>query len=315
MPSSIINFINSFIIKSFMESNEIHQKIIKVLNEKGPSLPINIAKSIGMSSLFVSAFLSEMADEKKIQISHLKVGGSPLYFLDGQEERLEGFSTYLHPRENEAFMLLRDKKVLKDDEMEPAIRVALRSIRDFAVGFKKDEEIYWRYVLIGEEGVRDILEPKKKVIEEEKREMVKEVREIRAEKSMKKIIKGDKESEFDNPLVIKGSEKKKKAKSDFVLSVIDFIEKKGLKIVEEKDYKAKEYNSVVRIRSELGPIRFLCQAKNKKKISEGDLKKLLSEAQKIPLPAFFIYNGEISKKGNEYIEKYGSVLKAERISK
>jgi len=295
-----------------MEVNETHQKIIKVINEKGPSLPINIAKNVGMSSLFVSAFLSEMAGERKIRVSHMKVGGSPLYFLEGQEKKLEDFYNYLHPKEGEAFLLLREKKVLKDDEMEPAIRVALRSIRDFAVGFKKDEEIYWRYALVEEDEVRDILEPqKKRVVKEEIKEVVKE---IHVEKPVK-VVRKEREDKFENPLVIKGSEKKKtKLKSEFVLGVIDFINGKGFRIVEERNYKTKEYNCVVQIRSELGLISFLCQAKDKKKISESDLKKLLSEAQKIPLLAFFIYNGEISKKGKEYIERYGSVLKVGRIS-
>ena len=72
-----------------MDANETHEKILDVLKEKGPSLPINIAKSLEMNSLFISAFLSELSSQNKVKISHLKVGGSPLYFLEGQEEKLE----------------------------------------------------------------------------------------------------------------------------------------------------------------------------------------------------------------------------------
>src|SRR3989344_5530 len=124
-----------------MQSNSNHEKIIEVIKRKGPSLPIQISKEVGLSSLFISAFLSELAGEKRLKISHLKVGGSPLYFLEGQEEQLEKFYNYMPPKEAEAFLLLKEKKILKDAEQKPAIRIALRSIRDFAVGFKKDEEI------------------------------------------------------------------------------------------------------------------------------------------------------------------------------
>ena len=85
-----------------METEDTHKKIIEILKIKGPSLPIQIAKQIRISSLFVSAFLSELTDEKTIKVSHLKVGGSPLYLLPGQEPLLEKYQKYLHPREAEA---------------------------------------------------------------------------------------------------------------------------------------------------------------------------------------------------------------------
>lgn len=291
------SFINYFYFLRFM-TNETHEKIIKVLEIKGPSLPINISKELGISSLFVSAFLSELANEKRIKVSNLKVGGSPLYFLDGQEKKLEEFHKYLHPKEAEAFLLLKDKKILKDSEQEPAIRVALRSIKDFAIGFKKNDEVYWRYILISENDVREILEPK---IKREK---------IQIKTKPLKVVK----EEFENPLVIKEEKTKKiKPKSEFVLKVIDFINKKGLKVIEEKDYKTKEYTCITEIKSELGNINFYTQAKDKKTISESDLKKLLSDAQKIPLSAFILYTGEMSKKTKEYLIKYSSVLKAKKL--
>ena len=116
-----------------MQTNETHNKIIEVLKSKGPSLPIQIAKELSLSSLFVSAFLSELTNEKRIRVSHLKVGGSPLYFIEGHEEKLEPYYKYLHPKEAETFLYLKKNKILKDSEQEPATRVALRSIRDFAI--------------------------------------------------------------------------------------------------------------------------------------------------------------------------------------
>lgn len=140
-----------------IENSEVHDKIIEAINNKGPSLPIQISKLIGMSSLFISAFLSELTDEKRIRVSHLKVGGSPLYFMAGHEEQLEKFYKFLHPKEAEAFLLLKKERVLKDSEQDPAIRVALRSIRDFSAGFKKDEEIYWKSILIPEQEINQLL--------------------------------------------------------------------------------------------------------------------------------------------------------------
>ena len=65
---------------------------------------------------------------------------------------LTNFSQHLNNKEKEAFCLLREKKFLVDSKQEPSIRVALRSIRDFAKPFKKPdtEEIIWRYFEIDE---------------------------------------------------------------------------------------------------------------------------------------------------------------------
>ncbi len=364
-----------------MDPVETHKKIIGVLDEKGPSLPINIAKALEISSLFISAFLSELTNQKRIKVSSLKVGGSPLYYLKGQEKKLEDYYKYLHPRESEAFLLLREHRVLKDRDQDPATRVALRSIKDFSVGFKMDNEIYWRFVSVSKEEVDGILngnvieekveeeknieeekveeekvEEEKNIeeekveeekVEEEKVEVEKvevekveeekveesvqeKVREVVEEKVEEKIekenprmiepvvkevkIKSESDNKFNNPLVMdKVIKKKEKPRSEFVQQVISFINERGLQIVEEKDYKAKEYNCVVQIKSELGIINFLTQAKDKKRITESDFKKLLSNAQSIPLPAFMLYTGEIGNSAKDYLKEYSSVLKAKRI--
>lgn len=319
-----------------MDVTQIHNNIISFLREKGPSLPINIAKELGISSLFTSAFLSELVNQNLIKVSHLKVGGSPLYYLEGQQEKLENYYKYLHPREAEAYMLLRRYKVLKDSDQDPVARVALRSIRDFSHGFKIEEEIYWKFFSVSSEEINEILygkkeeeiqklneikndERKEEIKEREKNEDIKKENEnnkenlvlVRKEKSVPK----NESEKFYNPLVINEDKvKKEKPKSDFVQKVINFLNIKGIKVIEEKDYKAKEYNCIVQIKSELGPVNFFTQAKDKKIINENDFKKLLSDAQSIPLPAFMIYNGEIASKAKSYLDSYSSILKAKKIN-
>ena len=82
----------------------------------------------------------------------------------------------------------------------------------------------------------------------------------------------------------------------------------------EKDYKAKEYNCISQLKTELGPIDFLTLAKDKKSVSDSDLDSLLRQAQSIPLPALFLYTGILNKKALEYEQKYYSVLKTKKIT-
>src|SRR3989338_4037260 len=140
------------------DAKEIKNKIISIIRLRGPSLPVHISHQTGVSSIFAGAFLSELFAEKLIRISNMKVGGSPLYYLQGQEHLLKNFHQYLPGKEKEAFLLLKENKILQDKEQLPAIRVALRSIRDFAKSFSKDAEIFWRFHSVTEEQVREMLE-------------------------------------------------------------------------------------------------------------------------------------------------------------
>ncbi len=107
-------------------------KILSFIREKGPVIPRDISKQFGGDTFITGAVLSTMADSKELRISHAKVGGSPVYYLSGQEEKLSLLYQYLPGKEKEAYTLLKEMKLIKDSTAEPAIRVALRNIKDFA---------------------------------------------------------------------------------------------------------------------------------------------------------------------------------------
>src|SRR3989344_321623 len=100
------------------DTSLLKDKILSLLRIRGPGLPVHVARETNLSILFSSAFLSELLSEKKIKTSHMKVGGSPLYFIPGQEPRLENFSQHLKSKEKDAFNLLKEKKFLRDKEQE-----------------------------------------------------------------------------------------------------------------------------------------------------------------------------------------------------
>jgi len=128
-----------------INAKEVKEKILEFLEQKGPSLPVQVAKHVELNSIFASAFLSELAAEGVVKISDMKVGGSPLYFLPEKKNMLENFLSYLSPKEREACVLLKEQGLLDDANQTPVIRVALRSLRDFAIPLKKDNRIFWKY--------------------------------------------------------------------------------------------------------------------------------------------------------------------------
>jgi len=296
---------------------EIREKIKIILKTRGPSLPVHISKETGLEMLFASAFLSELASEKEIKISNMKVGGSPLYFLPGQEMQLENFSSYLHGKEKEAFLLLKERKILQDSNLEPAIRVALRSLKDFAFPFlDKDKILYWRFHSIPEQEIKLLL-PKIEVkpkIEIKKIELSKPEIQIKPIEKQQETIK---EKKIEKPLITLKPTKEKKPKqiekSDFVNKVVFSLITENIEILEEKEIKKKEFTAIVKINSDIGKIKFFLIAKDKKSITENDLAIALQKAQALKMPAYLIATGKLNKKALTYLESYSSLLKFKQL--
>jgi len=306
---------------------ETRSKIISFLRIRGPCLPIHVSRETGLSTLFAGAFLSELASDKTVKISNMKVGGSPLYFIPGQEIRLEEFSNYLPNKEKEAFSLLKEKKLLEDRKLEPAIRVALRSIKDFSIPLllnAPEQILFWRFHSFPEEEAKLMVE---KLIEAKKPEIKPEIKEIKPEiKVIKPEIKPETKlqekpeikiikKEIEKPLITLKPEKasKPKEKSDFVNKVNAFLEAESIELLEEKEYKKKDYLAVIRINSDIGKIKFFLIAKDKKTITENDLTLALQKAQALKMPSFLISTGELNKKAQNYLDSYSSLVKFRRI--
>ena len=138
-----------------------NEKILSIVQAKGPILPVHVSKEVNDSLLLTSARLSELLSNKKLKISSIKVGGSPLYYVDGQEVKLQEYADNLGSKEKEAYNLLKEKKVLRDSALEPAIRVALRIIKDFSiplnVNYDNKTEIFWKWYLAQNNEVQEII--------------------------------------------------------------------------------------------------------------------------------------------------------------
>ncbi len=275
------------------DTSGIKEKILLALRKRGPSLPIHIAGEIEMSALFASAFLSELFSEKEIKISNMKVGNSPLYFLPGQEPMLERFSQHLKSKEKDAFILLKQKRFLKDDEQEPAIRVALRAIKDFAIPFKKDEQIIWRYLTIPESEFKIKEKPKKveKETEPEKREIELGIFE---EKPRKKIIR---------------KKVSQKRNDKFFNRVKEFLSEKSIEIEDIESFSKNELILRVKIHGE----EKLLIAYNKKRINEADVLKAGKKASELNLSYIILSLGEPLKKLNNLIDALKNLSAIEKI--
>ena len=324
----------------------INSRIINLVKIRGPILPIHASKETGHTLLLTGAFLSTLVSDKALKISNLKVGGSPLYYLPGQETMLENFIKFLNHKEREAYLIIKEKKVLKDSDLSPDIRVAIRNIKDFASSFSLNSipnEIFWRFFSFNDEELEKEMQkfkmmPEEKPIEkpkpeikieeikiEVKPEIIEELKpliepkvkieekklevkpEIRiVEKQIEPIFSSKQEATIEKKKI----KRKARIKTDkFLEEIKPILASKNLNLVKIEKYNNKEVNLIAKHDEK----EIFILALNKKRIEEADLLKAFKKSQILKLPYLILSKGEMPKKLKEIMEASKSLDRIEKI--
>ena len=299
------------------------EDILKFMGAKGPVLPVQVSKQIDSNILIASAHLSELSSNKEVKISSLKVGSSPLYYLPGQEAKLEQFVDNLPSKEKQAYNLLKQKRLLRDAKVEPAIRVALRQIKDFAiplqVNYKGSTEIFWRWFLLtseeAEKSIRVELKPEVKKTEEKIKKPKEIKKEIQEElKKPKEIKTAEVKDKLKKEAPIKTKVVKEKKQDIFLDEIKKYFGKNSIEVLEENLLrKGAEYNFVIRLPSSVGELSYFCVAKSKKRVNDGDLSSAFINAQSRKLPLLFLTRGGLTKRAQEMLENDFKGMKIKQI--
>lgn len=301
------------------------ESILQFMRGKGPVLPADVAKHIHSDILMASAHLSELSSNGKLKISNIKIGGSPLYFLSGQESQLQRFADNLHEKEKRAYDQLSQRKVLRDKELEPVIRVALRAIKDYAVAlqvnFQGFSEIFWRWYLLTNKEAEELIKPLlRDVLKEDVPEKIKEdnkgdLKKIgpqQFQKEMQKKIESPgqvgqnilKEPEQLEQPVKKVLKKKPKVDHDLFLGkVSSYFSKNNVTILSKEVIRKTEVDFIVHVPSAVGNLEYYCKAKNKKQINDTDLASVFAQGQLRKLPVLLVTGGELTKRAKEMLQK------------
>ncbi len=280
-----------------LDLGDKRERALEIVKLKGPLLPVQIAKEIDTDIMFAGAILSELIANGKIKITTVKVGGSPLYYVDEQKDKLQELVKNLNEKDQKTAELLKEKKILKDSECEPLERVSLRQIKDFAKSIQVKErneiELFWKWYLIKDEEAEELI---KKFFKKEEKVIEK------PEEKVEEIIKKPEEKK---PI----QEIKKEIKPNLGLKdVHEYFTENNIKILNADVIKKnKEINYIVEVNSEIGAINFFVKYRDKKKLNEGDLSLALNESKNMPL--IFLTTGELSKKTEKLMEtEYKGIL-------
>lgn len=329
--------------------SDMKSRINNYIRFRGPSLPIHLSKECKTTLLLASAFLADLVSEKTLKISNLKVGGSPVYFLPGQEAMLEKFHTFLPGRERDAFLMLKEKKILQDDEQEPSIRVALRNIKDFAapytIKFGEKSIILWQFHSLNEEEAKNLISEKleniqpkiqekpaeipelspkveEKIQEKPIEEKIQEVREeIKAKLEVIEEIpiiehpKQEKPAEIKLEPIFQADKAKPKPKREkpkpdkFLEEIKQYLTGKNIEIVKVEKFDKKEVTAIIKENSK----EIFLLAVDKKRIDEQDMLKAHKKSQPLNISYMIISRGEPGKKLKESIEAFKNLERTEKM--
>jgi len=314
----------------YITAMDNRDKIIQAIRIRGPVLPAEISKLVDTNLLFASAMLSELVDKNQLKLSNLKIGGSPLYYANGQEYKLQNFADKLHEKEKKAYDLLRQKRVLRDSEQEPVIRVALRSIKDFAVplqvNLQESPEIFWKWYLLPDAEAETMIKEALHIFSKEElskpSEKPSELKIVEQKTLELAKVEEKPEPEHKKTEEEKKEEPKKEPKANrfvdlgdsFYNQIKKFFEKNEIKIIQEELKKKKsELEFVVEVPSNVGSVVFYCRAQDKKLINDKDLAMATIQGQAKKLPVLFLTKGQPTKKAAEMLLKEFKDIKLKKI--
>lgn len=315
---------NVFIIPTDGQTMPDHRERILELASKGPLLPMQVAKTMGVDSIMASAMLSELVSKNLLKVSHVKIGSSPLYYDAKHPEVLEDYTKNLNEKEQKAIQILKEKTVLRDKDLEPLPRVCLRNAKDFAhpleVQWEGNTELFWKYFLLPDEDaetkIKQILTPKKEVkIEDATQEKPEKAHNQEPEQSpepeKKATERTAKNPEAKMPPETPAQKQEKtetqvklsrpKTVAAFAKALEAFLEQNEIEIIETLQEKKNEFELIVEVPSQVGKITHYCKAKKKAKVNDADVGQAYLQGQIRKLPVLFIVQGETTKKLEEIL--------------
>lgn len=300
------------------------EDVLEVVKRAGPVQPLDIRAILKRGdSIVIGAALSELSARKLVKVTSVKKGGSPFYYVQGQEPKLAELSRWLNEKDRQTFEMLKEAKIMKDSEQDPLTRVSLRTIKDFSkdVIVGDEQVIYWRYYLVPEDEALHIIRgvPKKEPVKVEvpkEKSVVQEDKKFEVQKEEKirpEIKEESRQRHQENQVSLP-------AGTDFLENVDDEFLKRLKRFFRDKEIlvrdakllrKGSEYEFIIEMVTPMGRAEYFCKAKNKKKSSDGDLSAAYLQAQIKRLPVVYITTGEVAKKAKEKVrtDYKGMILK------
>lgn len=272
----------------------MRDKILKLVQENGPVLPVEVASKVGANSLLVNAFLEELVESKEIFSSKEKVGSVHLFFAKGQESKVEPRMRELNPGGKTAASY-SNRPVSVTPELE-----AKR--RDFS---DRLERIAREEAQLKARKQTELARPQPKPTAKPKPQM-----KVIPKKPVVEVAKSFFKQKFSPRPVKPVTPPKSKESENLLDTALDYLQEKSIIILgEAKEISSKEHEIMVSVPSGVGPVRFLVKVKSKKKVNKSDLMQYYAEALERRVPVILFSDGELASTAKNYLKDAGGFLR------
>jgi len=271
----------------------MRDKILKLVQENGPVLPIEVASKIGTNSLLANAYLEELVESKEIFSSKEKVGPVRLFFAKGQESKVE-------PRLRELNPLSKTPASYSKNPSSATPELAARR-RDFSARLERIER------------EEEQLKAKKQadLSRAQPRFAAKPTPQMKfiPKKPVMERAKSFLKDKFATP--VKTVDPPKSSRDISLLdTALDYLNERGIVLIgEPKELSARENEVMVSVPSGAGPVRFLVKIKSKKKVNKSDLMQYYAEALERRVPVILFSDGELASTAKKYLKDAGGFLR------
>ncbi|RMD58386.1 hypothetical protein D6825_01100 [Candidatus Woesearchaeota archaeon] len=310
-----------------------YRERILALARRSPLLPSSLARALGSDSIMAGAMLSELCEKGALKASSLKVGGSPLYYIPGNEFQLLEFTSHLNEKDRATLDLLRKYGVLRERECDPLTRVSLMSLKDFAkplvVQYDGIEERFWKWFEVGDEMAKELIanalskgksggvaeeqdgrkesgqREESKAQSDEQKESAEKSPDVGFAESKEEVPESSKVASSGESGTAKSTEKSSSISSgDFWDRINSFLSSNKIALRERVVVKkGKEFDLVIGVPSPVGMLSYFCKARSKKRVSDKDLSAAYVQGQLRKLPVIFMTDGDLTKKAREVVGK------------
>ncbi|MBD3312546.1 hypothetical protein GF352_03795 [archaeon] len=263
----------------------VDDKVVSFIKDNGPSLPVEIGKSIGYNSFITKAILLELINKELIRKSKRAIGGSLLYYVKGQGDLMrKRLYEDLGIPEKKVLDKIKEEGEVMISDLTPHERAFIKGLIDFISIEKKDDDYlitHCSYDGSSKPEVKPVKVPQKKKEEGE-------------EDKDFKLFDKKKPKGFDS-----------RARS--------FLEKMGEVLSAKKVRSGSEYDYLLRVK-EPYPHELFVKAKKKKHVTSRDLGLVYTKALKLKKPALVVTTGKLSKRAQKWKkENVGELVKVVQI--
>lgn len=146
--------------------------LLRFVKDQKATTPTDVAKQFETSTMIASATLSELAKDKLILITHLKLSSSPYYYDPKQKEYLQELGTkHYSGYDKEIFNKIKEQQVLNVKSLNIQEALAIERIKDFAITIEIEHENqklkfyiwYLRNIEETKKQIEDAIKPKKQI--------------------------------------------------------------------------------------------------------------------------------------------------------